>query len=411
MTAPLPAPDDRARSFRFFLAGGALWFGGMGLQQVLIPYLVTVELHEPAARVGLAMMVMQLPSLVLAFPAGALADRNDPRRQLIFATALAVLAPLAFAAVIWSGGLTYTSLLAFGVVIGILSAFTMTARDTMLSLIADPAAMQRAVGAFTIATFGAQLTGMGLAATAQFTGPEPLFVAEALLIGLGVLAISRTLPLPPRPPVTTRGRADMADGLRFARNHATLRAVLLAMLMVGVFYVGSYVVLVPLLTRDVHNGEAAAFALVNVCFWGGSVLSNLILMRRPIERRGRAMLIALTSGAIVLGLMSLDAPFPVFCLLLTIWGMGAGVSLNMGRTMVQEGTPPALRGRMMALFQLGFIGGAPLGAGLLGLVAGAAGSQNAMLVASGSALALIVLLATLSHLPQVTRAHPAAELD
>lgn len=409
MTAPLPDPADRARSFRFFLGGGALWFGGMGLQQVLIPYLVTVELHEPAARVGLAMMVMQLPSLVLAFPAGALADRNDPRLQLIFATALAVLAPLGFAAVLWSGGLSYTALLIFGIVIGTLSAFTMTARDTTLALIADPTAMQRAVGAFTIATFGAQLTGMALAGTAQFTGAEPLFVAQAALIALSAFAITRTRSLPPRPPVTTRGRADMADGLRFARDHATIRAVLLAMLAVGVFYVGSYVVLVPLLVRDVHNGDAIAFALVNVCFWGGSVISNLILMRRPIERRGRAMLIALTSGALVLGLMSLDAPFAVFCLLLTIWGMGAGVSLNMGRTMVQEGTPPALRGRMLALFQLGFIGGAPIGAGVLGLVAGSAGSQNAMIVASGCALTVIVLLATLSHLPQVTRTHPATD--
>ena len=411
MTALSPDAADKARSFRLFLGGGALWFAGMGLQQVLIPYLVTVELHEPAARVGFAMMMLQLPSLVLAFPAGALADRHDPRRQLILATAIAVLPPLVFAAVLFSGGLTYTTLIVFGLAIGALSAFTMTARDTMLALTADPAAMQRAVGAFTIATFGAQLTGMGLAAAARFTGPAPLFILEGLLIVLSVAALSRTRRLPPRPPVTTRGRADMADGLRFARNHAAVRAVLLAMLMVGIFYVGSYVVLVPLVTRDVHAGDATAFAAVNVCFWGGSVLSNIILMRRPVARRGLAMLLALTSGALMLALMSLDTSFAVFCLLLTVWGMGAGVSLNMGRTMVQEGTPPALRGRMLALFQLGFIGGAPIGAVLLGLLADAAGPQNAMLAAAGCAVAAIVALALLTRLPAITRAHPASELD
>lgn len=407
MNALTPDPADRARSFRFFLGGGALWFGGMGLQQVLMPYLVTVQLGEPAARVGLAMMMLQLPALILAFPAGALADRNDPRFQLIFATACAVLPPLVFAGVLFSGGLTYNSLLLFGVAMGVLSAFTMTARDTMLATIADPAAMQRAVGAFTIATFGAQLTGMGLAAAARFTGPAPLFVVEAVLIAASAAMLVRTRRLPAKAPVTTRGRADMAEGLRFARHHGAIRAVLLAMLGVGVFYVGSYIVLVPLLTRDVHNGDAIAFALVNVCFWGGSVLSNLILMRRPIERRGRAMLLALTSGAIVLGLMSLESPFPVFCLLLTVWGMGAGVSLNMGRTMVQEGTPAALRGRMLALFQLGFIGGAPIGAGLLGLLAAYTGSQSAMLAAGLCAALAIIALSCFTSLARVTRAHPA----
>jgi MFS family permease len=407
MNALPPDPAQRARSFQFFLGGGALWFGGMGLQQVLMPYLVTVELHEPAARVGLAMMMLQLPSLVLAFPAGALADRNDPRRQLLIATGLAILPPLVFAGVLFSGNLSYATLLLFGVTMGALSAFTMTARDTMLATIADPAAMQRAVGAFTIATFGAQLTGMGLAASAQFTGPAPLFIAEAAAIVLSVVLIARTRRLAARPPVTTRGRADMAEGLSFARGHSAIRAVLLAMLGVGVFYVGSYIVLVPLIVRDVYQGDAIAFALVNVCFWGGSVISNLILMRRPIARRGRAMLLALTSGAIMLGLMSLDAPFPVFCLFLTVWGMGAGVSLNMGRTMVQEGTPPHLRGRMLALFQLGFIGGAPIGAGLLGLLAGVTGPQTAMLAAGLAAAVVITSLALFTTLPHVTRAHPA----
>lgn len=406
MNAPMPVPADRARNFNFFLGGGAFWFAGMGLQQVLLPYLVTVRLEESASRVGFALMALQLPSLLLAFPAGALADRNDPRLQLLVATLLAALPPLAFAALLWSDGLTYESLILFGVTMGTLSAFSMTARDTMLGAITDPSAMQRAVGAFTISTFGAQLCGMGIAAAARYVGPAPLFVLEAVFIAVAVALILQTRRLPPRPPVTTRGRADMAEGLRFAFGHEAVRPVLIAMLGVGLFYVGSFIVLIPLLIRDVHDGDALAFALVNVCFWGGSVVSNLVLMRRPVVRRGRAMLMALTSGACILGLMSLDMPFAAFCGLNVIWGMGAGVSLNMGRTIVQESTPQTLRGRTLALFQLGFIGGAPLGALVLGLLAGEVGPQSAMLAPAIAALALIAAVALFSKLPAVTR--PAA---
>jgi MFS family permease len=405
MIALPPDPAERESNFRTFLGGGAFWFTGMGLQQVLLPYLVTVELHEPAARVGFALMALQLPSLILAFPAGALADRNDPRLQLIIATLVAALPPLAFAALLWSGGLSYAALVLFGVTMGTVSAFAMTARDTMLGAIVDPAAMQRAVGAFTIATFGAQLCGMGIAAGATVAGPAPLFILQSLAIGVSLWFLMRTRRLPPRPPVTTRGRADMAEGLRFAFGHGAVRAVLIAMLGVGIFYVGSFIVLIPLLIRDVHQGSALAFALVNVCFWGGTVISNLALLRWPVERRGRAMLIALSSGACVLALMSLDMPFAAFCGLNLVWGMGAGVSLNMGRTIVQESTPQALRGRTLALFQLGFIGGAPLGAALLGLLAGALGPQNAMLAPATVALALISGLAMFSTLPKVGRPH------
>ncbi len=406
MNALSPDAADRARSFRFFLGGGGLWFAGMGLQQVLMPYLVTVHLGETAARVGLAMMMLQLPALILAFPAGALADRHDPRRQLLLATALAAVPPLIFATVLMSDGLTYTTLLVFGVVMGTFSAFTMTARDTMLAMTADPAAMQRAVGAFTIATFGAQLLGMSLAGAARFIGPEPLFIVQAALTLASLFFLLRTMRLPARPPATTRSGADMAEGLRFVRGHGEIRAILLAMLGVGVFYVGSYVVLVPLLTRDVHNGDAIAFAAVNVCFWGGSILSNIFLMRRPVARRGRAMLLSMSSGAAVLALMALDAPLPVFCLLLFVWGMGAGVSMNMGRTMIQEATPAALRGRVLALYQLGFIGGAPIGALALGFLAAAVGPQNAMLGAAAAGAIVVASLALFTGLRRVKQAPP-----
>jgi MFS family permease len=397
----------QARAFRLFLFCASLWFAGFGQQQVLIPYLITVTLHESAENVGLAQMALQLPSLFLAFPAGAMADRYDPRRQLVIATALAALPPLVFAVAIQAGFLTYAALIAFGLVMGAASAFTMTARDTLLGMVADPHKMQGAIGAFTIATFGSQLIGMALAAFANTIGPAPLFVIQALFVLASVGLLTLLPKLPARAPVTTGRRAHLVEGLAFAARTPAIRTVLVAMSCVGLFYFAAFIVLIPLQIRDIHHGDAGTFALMNICFWSGSITTNLILMRVPVLRRGRAMLLALSWGALVLALMSLPLPLWAFLGLCVAWGFGSGVTLNMGRTIVQENTPAAFRGRVLALFQLGFIGGAPLGALVLGFVAADLGPLRAMLVPALGAAALIASLALFTDLRKVTRRAPA----
>jgi MFS family permease len=262
--------------------------------------------------------------------------------------------------------------------------------------------MQNAVSAFIIATFGAQLIGMALAGSAAAIGPAPLFVVQSLATLASVLVLVRIPRLPPRPPATTRHRTDLARGLAYAFGAPPVRAVLIAMFGVGVLYIGAWIVLVPLIIRDVHHGDAAAFSAINVCFWGGSVITNLVLMRRrPIVRRGRALLIALANGAIIMALMGLDISFAAFCGLCFLWGLGSGVSLSMGRTIVQEVTPAALRGRTLALFQLGFIGGAPVGALIFGIVGGRLGAQTAMFVPAAAAGLLIAAMALFSVLPRI----------
>ncbi len=137
------------------------------------------------------------------------------------------------------------------------------------------------------------------------------------------------------------------------------------------------------------------------------MISNLALMRWVIQRRGTALLLSMATGGIILGALSLDLPFWAFCAVGATWGMSAGVSMNMGRTIVQEATPAALRGRTLALYQLGFIGGAPVGALALGLIAGRIGPQASMLVPAIGAGVLIVSLALMSGLTGVRR--PQAE--
>ena len=91
--------------FRWYLAANAAWFASYGVQMTLFPWLVAVALREPASRVGIAWTAMMAPAIVFMLLGGAVADRADGRRLLIYYHLLAAGPPLALAGVAATGGL------------------------------------------------------------------------------------------------------------------------------------------------------------------------------------------------------------------------------------------------------------------------------------------------------------------
>jgi MFS family permease len=170
----------------------------------------------------------------------------------------------------------------------------------------------------------------------------------------------------------------MRDGLRAAAESSILVPVLIANLAVGVLYVGAFLVILPLVVRDVYGGGSAQLSLVSLGFWGGTIGSTLVQIRLGALRRpGRAIVVALFLGAGVLAAMAWPSPFPAFVALCLVWGLGAGVVMTQARTLVQSAAPETHRARILSLFQLGLMGGAPVGALLIGYLAGLTGPRGA----------------------------------
>jgi len=100
-------------------------------------------------------------------------------------------------------------------------------------------------------------------------------------------------------------------------------------------------------------------------------------------------------GVLVLTLMTFKAPLFALYVLVFVWGMGAGVTISMSRTIVQEHAPPAHRARVLSIYQLGFTGGMSIGALFIGFVVELVGARTATLVPAGAmALVIVGLLAT-----------------
>ncbi len=387
-------------AFPWYLAGVASWFSSFGIQIIVFPWLVAVVLHEPAARVGIAQMSLSAPSILFMMLGGAVADRADVRRLLARGHLLGAVPPLALAAAIAQGGLSYPALIAYALAVGTLGAFIMPARDAMLGRVAGEN-LGRAVAIMSAAQFGAQLVGIAAGAAAGHIGAAALLVAQGVVLALGGLAALR---LPPAPPVARTGEsrlAAMRDGLREALASPVIWPVLAAQLAVGILYVGAFFVILPLLVRDVYAGGSLELSLVSFCFWGGTIAATLAQIRfGALRRPGRAIVIALTFGAVVLAAMSLPLPFAGLLGLCLAWGLGAGVVITQGRTLVQKAAPVSHRARILSLFQLGLMGGAPIGALLIGYLTAFTGPRTASVYPAACMLLILGVLWSRSRLWQ-----------
>jgi len=143
-----------------------------------------VVLHEPASRVGVALMSLMAPSILFMLLGGAVADRADCRRLLVRGHFLVALLPLGLALVITGGRLSYGALIVYALGVGTVGAFVLPARDAMLTRVAA-GNLGRAVAIMTATQFGSQLVGIASGAAAETVGAPALLLLQAGMLALG----------------------------------------------------------------------------------------------------------------------------------------------------------------------------------------------------------------------------------
>ena len=412
-------PDPQAparRQYQWYLAGTATWFFAIGVQMVMFTYLVTTVLHAPANQIGLAQTSLTLLSAVFMLVGGAVADRLDRRKLLMLCHAAAALPPFILVIVLWAGALRFEWLIAYGLAIGLVTAFILPAREATLGDVLGPDGMtsiQRAVTTMVGVQFLGQIAGMLAARFDAATGPEVLILSQVIAQAIGLYAAWRLLPS------THESHHAAGDdtsqwqriraGLAAVRASEALFPVTLLTLCIGVLFIGSFMVVLPVILREEFGGEVEQISTMQVCFWGGTIVSSFTISRiGHIVNRGRLIVGAVSTGATVLMLLSIKAPLFVLYGLIFVWGLGAGVMISMSRTTVQEHAPPALRARVMSIFQLGFTGGMSVGALLAGLVVQVTGARHATLFPAIAMAIILILLVTRTRLLHI-KAMPLAE--
>lgn len=391
-----------------------LYFFAFGMQFVLFPSLVTFILHATPAGIGLAQSALSAPLFCLLLFGGLFAERARAGPALAVLHGAFALTAFGLSATIATGALTYALLIAYAIIVGCCAAFMMPVRDAALNGVVERelacgrrASIATAAALTTAVQIGAQIAGIVIASAAG-ANPAPYLALQGLVLALGgVLCLGLKAPKPTGHERTLQGALrDMGDGLKYAFRDPIMSPMLISAAYVGVFVIGSFQVLFPLIVRESYGGDMQmrAMGTLFACFWGASFVSAVILSRgSPLQRPGRALIVSHLIGAVALATLAFDKPFSVFLAIVIGWGLAAGVAISMSRTIVQGATGPRYLGRVLAVYSMGFMGGAPIGSALVGFAASHWGARAAALApAIGlgvAALALAVLTPLWNYAP------------
>jgi len=382
-------------SYGWFTAGATSWFTAWGMNGLVFSWLVVNVLETEARWVGLAQSSTMLPALGLLLFGGAVADRFDPRRLLIGLHLAATLPMLALAVAIEAGALSLTLLIGYGLMLGTFSAFVMPSRDALLSRVAGND-MMRAVTGMTAFQFGGQAVGSMIGGATESVGVVAILALQALVLAAGAAATLRVAEGQPstKPSEARSALHQILEGIRIVWGTPNLRTPVVLVFLVGVLFIGPYMVLFPLLVRDHYGGGSFELALLFVTFPLGTIAGSLILrVLGGVRRMGRALLLSLASGAVTLVVMAVGLSFPQMVGAAVIWGLCGAVFINTSRTLVQEAAPAEALGRVLAAYQVGIMGGSPLGALLSGIAAERFGPLATLRVAGVTMLVIITVVA------------------
>lgn len=388
------------------------WFTAFGLQMVVFPYLLKNQLDVSGTLLGAAQMALSLPSVIFILIGGVIAERADGRTLLILFHTLAAIPGAMLAFAIGADNLTYWLMIAYAVGMGTVGAFMMPARDAILNEVIARRAqagsaitLQQGVAFATIAQFAAQIVGLSLGGMASRWGAQPLMIAQAIAVSSGAIAaiwLARG-----RMTRTSKEKngvfTDIRDGMSTVKRDPLILSMVGSMFGVGLFVIGAFLVVLPIINADVYGMDSSGLRNIYVTFWAGAFVSSVILStRRNARRPGRLQLMSHFIGAACILVLVSKVPYPFFLGLVFIWGLCAGVSITMSRSIVQKAAPPDKLARILSIYQLGFMGGAPLGAAGMGLLTDLVGPRMVAVAPAIGLFALVFLMIAFTPLWRIT---------
>lgn len=379
-------------SLRLFLTGHTANALSIGVQMVLVAWLAAGVLHLPATGIALVQAAVLTPNLLLILFAGALTDRHSPARILAVTNTFLILVHSTVFVLLLKDALSGAVLLLYAFCLGCGNSFVQSAREKLVAQL-DDKRLQKNISLAGVCQYLAQALGIALASLTDYLGAYVVVALQAALCMLALLSYLRLARLAP-PAQGIRDALAPAIGVALKRvwRQIALRHLILLVAFNGLMHLGMFLVLLPVLARDYMAFGSVEYALLQLCFTLGSVLSFwVILHRSQVRYPGQAVLFCLLyTGMIALALAAGPTLYGLFGLIF-LWGAVAGASANLSRLVLQSVVPDHFRGRTMAVYQLALFGMAPLGALLAGGLVQWQGMALTFKVLAGSSFALFVL--------------------
>ncbi len=382
----------QTRNYRLFAAGQVVSNTGSWMQRVAQDWLVLQLTHDSGTALGITTGLQFLPLLLFSLWGGVIADRY-PKRRILMVTqsAMGVLALiLGILALTGSVQIWHVYLLAF--MLGMVTVVDNPTRQAFAVEMVGQRGMANAI-ALNSAVFNlARIAGPAVAGLIiSAVGTPAAFLVNAasyaaVLVGLGLMRADELHPAHQ----VQRARGQLREAIGYVRSRPDLSLPLILIFFVATFGM-NFQVTTALMSRTVYHTGAGAFGVASAVFALGALGGALLAARRgrPTLRLLLATAMAFSLLEILTGMMP---GYPSFLVALVPTGLALLTFTTAANSRTQLNTAPDMRGRVMGLYMLVFLGGTPLGSPLVGWVAEAYGARMSV-IAGGliSAVATLIL--------------------
>ncbi|MEV6673415.1 MFS transporter [Streptomyces sp. NPDC051162] len=364
----------RIRNYRLFATGQVVSNTGTWMQRIAQDWLV-LSLTGSSTAVGITTALQFLPMLLLGLYGGVIADRCPKRRLLLITQTAMGVTGLALAALTLTGHVQVWHVYLTALALGLVTVLDNPARQAFVVEMVGPDDLRNAVSLNSANFQSARLVGpavAGVLITAVGSGWAFLLNGLSFIAPVAGLLLMRTAELH-KVDRAPRGKGQLREGLRYVAGRPDLIWPIVLVGFIGTFGF-NFPIWLTAYVDDVFHAGAGTYGLLNTLMAAGSLVGALLA-----ARRGTSRLRVLVGAALLFGLLEITAAlapeFWVFALLLVPIGM-FGLTINVtANSSIQLGTDPAMRGRVMSLFMMVFMGGTPLGAPLVGWATDAYGAR------------------------------------
>ncbi|SHE57264.1 Predicted arabinose efflux permease, MFS family [Ferrithrix thermotolerans DSM 19514] len=378
------------RNFRLYLFGQIVSTTGTWMQSVAMAWLV-LRLTGSGVDLGLVTAVQFLPVLVLGGFAGTLVDRFDKRKILIVTQSLFASQAALLYILVTLGVIRVWMVFALSLYFGLVNAVDPTARQSFVQQMTGPDNLQNAVSLNSVTfnvsrAFGPALAGVVIASV----GVGPAFGLNALsylavIVALMMMRRSEFFPFPKG----SKAKGQFREGLGYVKRSPILLLTLLGVMVVGTFAY-NFNVSLPLLAKFTFHGGPETLGLMSSFIGAGAVVGGLWVASTSQVTLKKLAKIG-TFFAVALTLSSIMPSLKVTLLFLAVMGAFSIAFMSLANSLLQLNSPTEMRGRVMALYSVGFLGSTPIGSPITGYVAQHLGPRVALLMGASS-VALVALL-------------------
>jgi MFS family permease len=390
----------RHRNYRLFVSGQLVSLIGTWMQSVAESWLV-YRLTGSAVLLGLVGFSNRIPVFLFSTLGGSVADRYDRHRIVIVTQVLSMLLASTLAALTLTHVVQVWHLMTIAALLGLVNAFDIPARQSFVVELVDRADLQNAIALNSSMFNGARIIGPAIAGVlVAAVGEGWCFFANAVsyvavIAGLLMMRVTPT----PRAARPASALAHVTEGFRFVLQSRPILALLLLLGLVSLMGT-PYSVLMPIIADQTFHRGSQGLGLLMGASGVGALIGALSLARRTTLRGyGRTVAVAATSFGLSLIAFSSVRYFWLAVALLLPAGFSMMTQMAASNTLIQSMVPNVLRGRVMAVYSMMFMGMAPIGALLAGALADWLGATTT--VAAGGAFCIAGGLIFLQRLPAI----------